>query len=383
MKPPTIDPRSMPGLHAALLNWFAASARDLPWRRRRSLYGTWLSEMMLQQTTVAAVVPYWERFMERFPDVRALAAADEAEVLAMWSGLGYYRRARMLHAAARAMAAAGGRLPADHAGWLALPGVGDYAAGAVASIGLGQRVPAVDANARRVITRWAAADPEAAARLGKADVRRLAENLVPAANPGAWNEGLMELGATVCRARDPRCGGCPVADWCAAGRSGRAAEVPPPVRRAAPTAVSAAVLVVRRGGEILLEPPGGGRLVPVTGAPVVRGDLAGLHKGMWSLPTTPWHGAAEDRPAWLLGAQEAWQAWGGSLLAGPPEPVGHFSHGITRFRLALDVLAAPAVPGADAEALAGPGARWTPWPTDLPVSRLVRKALAVESRPQG
>ncbi|MBE0564675.1 MAG: A/G-specific adenine glycosylase, partial [Krumholzibacteria bacterium] len=123
--------------------------------------------MMLQQTTVATVVPYWERFLARFPDVAALAAADEAEVLSLWSGLGYYRRARMLHAAARLLVdRQAGRLPADHAGWAALPGVGDYAAGAIASIGLGERVPALDANARRVLVRWCAADPVAAAGMG-------------------------------------------------------------------------------------------------------------------------------------------------------------------------------------------------------------------------
>ncbi len=146
-------------LRRSVLAWYDARRRDLPWRRDPTLYGIWISEMMLQQTTVAAVVPYWQRFVARFPDVAVLAAATEPEVLEHWSGLGYYRRAQHLHAAARAVVANhGGRLPLSVEGWRALPGVGPYAAGAIASIGLGLPVPAVDANVRRVITRWVAAD---------------------------------------------------------------------------------------------------------------------------------------------------------------------------------------------------------------------------------
>ena len=163
-----LDSTFVTAMRRDLLAWYDAEARRLPWRERPSLYGTWISEIMLQQTTVATVIPYWERFMARLPDVGALAAADESEVLTLWSGLGYYRRARSLHQAARQIAADhAGRLPTDAVGWRALPGVGDYTAGAVASIGAGERVPAVDANARRVLTRWLCDSEAAAAELGE------------------------------------------------------------------------------------------------------------------------------------------------------------------------------------------------------------------------
>ncbi len=218
----------------ALLAWYDAHARDLPWRRRPSLYGTWVSEIMLQQTTVTTVTPRWPDFLARFPDVQALAAAPEAEVLAMWSGLGYYRRARNLHAAARAIVAAGGGLPRTLAGWRALPGIGDYAAGAIASIGLGLAHAAVDANVRRVLTRWACRSGPEAATLGPRDLQRLAQQHLDVQRPGDWNQALMDLGAEVCRSDQPRCPGCPVASWCAAALAAATDEVPPAAPGAGP-----------------------------------------------------------------------------------------------------------------------------------------------------
>ncbi len=372
-------------LVAALLAWFDASARDLPWRSRPSLYGTWISEMMLQQTTVAAVVPYWQRFLARFPDVGALAAADEAEVLALWSGLGYYRRARLLHQASRMIVARhGGSLPTDRAGWRELPGVGEYAAGAIASIGLGERAAALDANARRVLTRWAVGDPAALPAWTPARLRSLGEALVPADRPGAWNEAVMELGATVCRARDPGCGACPVAAWCRAGLAGTAHLVPAPVVRAAAQPVAVSMAVAQCGGRVLLLPP---ERPPLPGpdswpAPV-RADLGGLHRGLWGLPTTAWYAPPGDPAAWTAQALAAWSAWAGPDLAAPPRRIGRAVHAITRYKLVVEIVALEFRPGASAASAGGPDAEWTPWPSTRPVSKLVRKVVAGLSHPSG
>ncbi len=370
----------------ALLTWFDVCRRDLPWRRHRTLYGTWIAEMMLQQTTVAAVVPYWERFLARFPDVTALAAADEAEVLSLWSGLGYYRRARMLHTAARRVTEdADGRLPADHAGWRELPGVGDYAAGAIASMGLGQAVPAVDANARRVLLRWVAADPEAAADWGPARLRDLAAGLVPTDRPGDWNEALMELGATVCRARDPICGACPVAAWCAAGRAGAADRVPPRPARTAALPVAVSIAVVRCGDQVLLLPPDRGPVAVADAAwgTPARADLGGVHRGLWSLPSTAWFAAPDDAAAWRRRATAAWAAWAGPHRRGEIRDAGVVRHAITRYRLAVTVVAVTVDTAADAGELGGEGAVWSPFPGPRPVSKLVRKVVARESYGSG
>jgi A/G-specific adenine glycosylase len=188
----------------ALLAWYARAARDLPWRRTRDPYALLVSEVMLQQTRVARVVPRYERFLERFPDAGALAAAPPRDVLSEWSGLGYNRRALALQAAARAVA--GGGWPADLA---ALPGVGPYTAAAVASFAWNAELAAVDVNVRRVIERW-----DGRRHAGRALAARAAA-LLPAGRAATWNQAMMELGATVCTARRARCGACPVAAWCA------------------------------------------------------------------------------------------------------------------------------------------------------------------------
>jgi A/G-specific adenine glycosylase len=260
---------------ALLLSWYAASRRDLPWRRTRDPYAIWISETMLQQTRVDTVIPYYERFLRALPTVATLAEAAEDQVLALWSGLGYYRRARMLHAAARQVARVhGGELPREAESLRELEGVGAYTAGAVASIAFGQRAPVVDGNVARVLARLFAIDEGVKSARGTARLWELARDLVsndgPAADdPGAWNQALMELGATVCLPRTPRCGECPVSAHCAAHRDGIESELPrsvprKPARevfRVAVVLVSAnAVLLARRrpgalfGG--LWEPPG-------------------------------------------------------------------------------------------------------------------------------
>jgi A/G-specific adenine glycosylase len=212
----------------SLLAWFAAEARDLPWRRNvpgestRSPYHVWLAEVMLQQTQVDTVVPYYERFLARFPSVQALADASLEEVLKLWEGLGYYARARNLHAAAqRIVTEHDGQLPDTFEGLLALPGVGRYTAGAVASLAFGLDVPAVDGNVRRVLARVFAIGEDVTRSRVQRELEALAASLLPAGQAGAFNEALMELGATVCTPRVPNCAHCPLAELCQALATGQ------------------------------------------------------------------------------------------------------------------------------------------------------------------
>lgn len=327
-----------------LLSWFDSVGRSLPWRRNRSLYGTWISEMMLQQTTVVVVESYWLKFMARFPDVHSLAGADEDEVLSLWSGLGYYRRARHLHAAASyVVEQLGGELPTDREGWLALPGVGPYASGAIASIGLGMMEPAIDANARRVLARWLMADPAIFPALKPAGLDAVGSELVDPDRPGDWNEALMELGALVCVAGAPRCEKCPVRDICRAGKAGTADLIPPPKAPAKSTQVELGLLAVLRGNRVLLMPPQYPPVAKVPGdLPPVRGDLSGLHGGLWGLPSGPWLPLAEPGESLLTG--RIWHPFLAGLdglqvdaIKGEPFLVGSFAHAITRYRLTVRV----------------------------------------------
>ncbi len=215
-------------LRRALLAWFRREARDLPWRRPpRDPYRVWVSEIMLQQTRVEAVIPYYERFLAAFPDPAALAAAPDNLLLKLWEGLGYYARARNLREAARRITQErGGRLPGTAAEWAALPGVGRYTAGAIASIAFGERTPVVDGNVKRALARLFAIEEPVDAAAGEKAIWDLAGRLVPRAAPGDFNEAVMELGARVCLPRRPRCGECPVARWCEARRLGLAGRLP-------------------------------------------------------------------------------------------------------------------------------------------------------------
>ena len=258
-----------PGLRRALLRWYRRNRRELPWRSTRDPYRVWVSEIMLQQTQVATATPYYERFVARFPTVRALARAPLDRVLAAWSGLGYYRRARHLHEAAGIVVREhAGRVPSEPRAFAALPGVGRYTAGAVLSMGFGAPLPVLDGNVARVLARLRAR-PLSIRR--PADARALwamAEELLAPASPGDWNQALMELGATVCTPRAPRCDACPLRAWCRARASGRPERFPPAAPRRAVEHVRRAVvrvehrgrvLVVRRRGALLAglwEPPG-------------------------------------------------------------------------------------------------------------------------------
>ena len=367
------------GLHDALLDWFGRHRRDLPWRRHRSLYGTWISEMMLQQTTVATVSPYWERFLARYPDVATLAAAPEDDVMAAWSGLGYYRRARQLLAAARQVVTElGGELPRDAAAWRALPGVGPYAAGAIASIGLGLPEPAIDANVKRVLGRWYGADAAPAPSRPGAWVAA-ATALLPRGRAGEWNEALMELGATVCLPRNPLCAGCPVAAHCRC--AGRAGEPAGTTARARATAVGLALVAFRSGGRVWLEPAGGRAMPCATGLSPARGDFSRLHQGLLGLPMTAWY-ALPGAAAGHLPAVAALAA-GVEGLPGRPTRLGTVRHAITRFRLLAAVLVVDLEGPAPPFPVPGrPDGRWleTDLAEDIHLSQLTRKALRLFPR---
>ena len=202
----------------SLAAWYNSHARDLPWRLTPSLYGTWLSEIMLQQTRVDTGIPKWHLFQELFPTVNDLAQASEAEVMKAWEGLGYYRRARLLHKAAKVIASQG-RFPDNRQGWLALPGVGPYTSAAIASIGLGEPVAAVDGNVQRVMSRWAGVTAPVDSKPGAQIIQEVADDWLDPDRPGDHNQAVMELGALVCSPKHPRCIECPARSTCASADS--------------------------------------------------------------------------------------------------------------------------------------------------------------------
>jgi A/G-specific adenine glycosylase len=246
-----LPPPAPPSIRRLLLAWYRKHRRDLPWRRTADPYRIWLSEVMLQQTRAAAVIPYFERFLSRFPSVAALAGAAEAEVLTLWSGLGYYSRARNLHRAARAIHSSGA-FPSTYDAIRALPGVGDYTAAAVSSIAFGLPHAVLDGNVLRLLGRLTM-DPGAISsgrtrkRLGQ-----IAAQLLPRANPGEFNQAMMELGATLCLPKSPQCLQCPLAEHCLARQSGRESEFPIRAARKSFSEVTSELFVVSRGDCILL-----------------------------------------------------------------------------------------------------------------------------------
>jgi A/G-specific adenine glycosylase len=231
-------------IRRALARWYDRNKRALPWRNTSDPYGIWISEIMLQQTRVAAVIPYYERFLARFPDAGALAAATEEEVLTLWSGLGYYSRARNLQKAARQIVEHGS-FPRTHQGIRKLAGVGDYTSAAVASIAFGLPHAVVDGNVRRVIARITN---------GKGDTQEVADLLLDRKNPSRSNQALMELGAVICLPRDPHCGSCPIATQCEARALDRQNDLPDKRPKKAAVHLKRDLLVIRHRNKILLAP---------------------------------------------------------------------------------------------------------------------------------
>jgi A/G-specific adenine glycosylase len=257
---PTITPSEAQKLHRQLLGWYRRNRRDLPWRRSRDPYRIWVSEVMLQQTTVKTVLPYYARFLERFPRLRDLAAAPEDDVLAAWSGLGYYHRARNLLRGARYLGERhGGRFPKTLEAALAVPGVGLYTASAVLSIAHAVPLPVVDGNVRRVLARLRALRGPRWRKDGP--YYNLAEDLLDREEPGDWNQALMELGATLCSPRGPACPACPLRAACRAAALGIAEELPEGRPRPAARDVTVAAALVERGRRLLLVRRAEGRLM--------------------------------------------------------------------------------------------------------------------------
>jgi len=273
-----------------LLRWFALNRRDLPWRRTRDPYAIWISEVMLQQTRVAAVIPYYERFLSRFPDLRSLAEASETDLLAHWAGLGYYYRARNLQKAAqKAMEA--GAFPADHEGIRVLPGIGEYTAAAVASIAFNLPYAVVDGNVYRVLSRVLNDSTNIASGPARKHFTVLADSIMDRTRPGDFNQAIMELGATVCLPKKPLCLICPVAALCQARKAGVQEALPVKIKPRRTVEQTRRLLWIEEDGKLLLwQRPASARLMP----------------GFWELPEP------EHIPGARMGAK-----------------LGQFQHGIT------------------------------------------------------
>jgi A/G-specific adenine glycosylase len=290
----------------------------MPWRQRPTPYHVWLSEVMLQQTQVATVIPYFERFVARFPDATSLAAAEETEVLRLWEGLGYYRRARQLHRAAKEIVERhGGVFPSDREAVLALPGIGRYTAGAILSIAFGAREPIVEANTKRVLSRLLAYRGDVEKSEGQQLLWQFAEELLPRTKVSEFNQSLMELGSEICTPRSPACGECPVASLCPTRALGLEDQIPAPRKKPKIEAVTEAAVVIRRRGKIFLR----------------RREEGERWAGLWDFPRfaiAPQNGeqdVADEIAAAIHGAT--------GLRIEPTRCFAILRHGVTRFRITL------------------------------------------------
>jgi A/G-specific adenine glycosylase len=324
-----------PAISRLLLRWYRQGHRDLPWRATADPFRVWISEIMLQQTRAQAVIPYYERFLARFPTVEALAAASEDDVLALWSGLGYYSRARNLRRAAQSVVAAGG-FPQDYDGIRELPGIGDYTAAAVASIAFGLPHAVLDGNVMRVVARVENDAADIGSPRTRERFRAVAQSWLDVREPGHFNQALMELGATVCLPRQPLCLVCPLRDRCAAREAGTAGHLPVKLRKQAPVEIAAVLLLARDGGRVLLRR---------------RADSARRMAGFWELP------AEEDLPGARAGRH-----------------LGAFRHTITHHHYTFTVRSATA-------RVSGAEFRWFEAAElgAIPLSTTARKALKLVS----
>jgi A/G-specific adenine glycosylase len=318
-----MDARTAHLIGRRLLAWYGKSARDLPWRHSPTPYGVWVSEVMLQQTVVATVIPYFERWMARFPDVASLASADEREALAAWEGLGYYRRALNLRRAARlAMEGHGGRVPSSQAALLNLPGVGPYIASAIRSLAFGKDEVALDANVARVFLRLLGLRAEAGDATARRAIRGAAEQALPPGRSGDYNQALMDFGSLICRPRRPRCADCFLAEKCEAFRRGLQHDVP---QRTAGTLkrIRTVVAVFVTDGRVYVQkrPPGG------------------LFEGMWEFPGGKVQGGETPRRAL---ARECREELGASVT--PGRKLAELTHYYTVFEVRLRAFLCPAPP---------------------------------------
>ncbi len=281
--------RKLAAFRKQLLAWFRQFQRDLPWRRTRDPYCVWLSEIMLQQTRVAAVIPYYQRFLERFPNLHALAAAPEQEVLRLWSGLGYYSRARNLHKAAQKIVAEhGGEFPSRAEDVLALPGIGNYTAAAILSIAFKQKLAVLDGNVARVLARLGAVRGDLRESARWQELQERADAYLEPKSPGGWNQAMMELGATLCSPKSPQCLLCPVVQFCEGRKQGIAETLPEKRKKRATVEIrlAAAVFSDEQGRTLLLPPP------EERSSEALDDYVPALASNLWHFPTIPVNGDA-------------------------------------------------------------------------------------------
>jgi len=324
--PATLPPTGAPALDAAritrirrnLLRWYDAHQRDLPWRRKPQPYTTWISEIMLQQTQVATVLPYYQRFLKAFPSVRVLAEAPLNEVLQHWAGLGYYSRARNLHRAAQVVCQDfDGRFPESYEGLRTLPGIGDYTAGAIASICFGERQPAVDGNVLRVVARLTKCAEPINTPPGKAVIRAATVEMLPHKRVGDFNQALMELGARVCRPGNlAECERCPVRNQCGALTAQRVGTLPVKIKKTPARSQDWVVLALQHKDLFLLR----------------RRPTDGLWGGLWELPTAVVQGDRIDLAAATL-VRELLPKGQRSRRGAPPHAFGCVMHQLTHRRI--------------------------------------------------
>jgi A/G-specific adenine glycosylase len=356
-----------------LLTWFAQFQRDMPWRRTRDPYRIWLSEIMLQQTRVTAVIPYFERFLERFPSIEALASASQEEVLRLWSGLGYYSRARNLQNAAQHIVARhNGVFPDDTEAALALPGIGAYTAAAVLSIAYQKKHAVLDGNVARVLARLGAVRGDLRANGTWNKLQRTAGHLLQEHSPGDWNQAMMELGATLCTPRSPQCLLCPVSEFCQARKRGLTDVIPEKRSKRATVEITLAslVLVDPHGKTMLLAPPKSPRKSPAAD------DVHTLVSRMWHFPTLA---VRQNQAAALVMKFAKESFFGGRKLKSIPFLLKKVRHAVTYrsitilpFRLDLEKL--PQVSGAKAIPLADLSA--------VAISNLTRKVARAALAPE-
>lgn len=313
-----LPPKHLATLQGNLLRWYRVNRRDFPWRRGRQPYRIWLAEIMLQQTRIAAVLPYYENFLKRFPTMDSLARARESEVLKYWAGLGYYSRARNLHRAARKIAAErDGNFPRDREAALALPGIGEYTAAAILSIAFDAPLAALDGNVARVLARLFAIRGDLRTPTKWQRLTKIAQELLPANSPGDWNQALMELGEAICTPRSPQCDVCPIASHCKARIMNVAHKLPAPRRKRK-------TVGVRIATAILLDPKGRTILTKLPG----RHDSA-IFSSLWQFPAIAVASRngkiSADLSSYL---QESFGFTLGSLL-----PLPQISHTVTYRRL--------------------------------------------------
>ena len=342
-----VAPKQILSMRRKLLRWYDHNCRDLPWRRTRDPYAIWIAETMLQQTQVATVTRYYSRFLEAFPTIHALDRARLSRVLSLWSGLGYYRRAANLKKSARVLVRDyNGYLPETYVALRNLPGVGDYTAGAVLSIAFGKRFPAVDGNARRVLGRAFGLTTEK-------DIREIAARLVPSAKAGYFNQGLMELGATLCAPTNPRCPECP---WSAACRGYTSPEKLAPVKPQLTRNVIWPLAIVRNGGRILVR----------------RRDNGGVLSGLWELP------GGETRPGETPKSNLRRHLGFLAAKLSRPRQIGEIRHAITNQKIRAPLFLFDHCEPADAKK-STPGWLWVR-PSSLrryPVSSMTLKAAKI------